>query len=124
MFKEIKNKLNAIKQELKKEDDYEKLITLRKERLELEAELLKLKKEYITHNEQANKIKIRKLNDHFKFLLGGIILRDNPDILKKYHTKEELEKLSFKIIDLKTDNSDVNNTEEITEEIIKKYFSN
>ena len=117
MFEEIKNKLNAIKDAVRKEQDYEKLITLRKQRLELEVELLRLKKMSIAHDEQAANIKIRKLNDHFKFILGGIVLRDNPDILKKYHTKEELEKLSFKIIDIKTDNN-------LNVDDIEKYFTN
>ena len=99
--KELVEKLKNIqlKMKNKKKDDYDEYLNLKNERLKLEAELNQLKKKYYSDQEQATKIKIRKLNDHFKFLLGGLVIRDNSKILEKYNTQEKLEKLKFKIVE-------------------------
>ncbi len=111
MFEELKNKINIIKKEMKSEKDDNKLIYLKKERLTLETEILALKKDEITRQERIKKIKLRKMNDHFKFVLGGLVLRDNPEILKKFSTQNELEKLDFTILKNEADD-------------IKEYFNN
>lgn len=53
-------------------DEYEKL---RDERIKLEVELAKLKKEHAIEEDRIIKIKQRKIIDHKKFIMGGLVVK-------------------------------------------------
>jgi hypothetical protein len=115
--KEINEKLKEVKTRMKatKKDDYDEYLNLKNERLRLEAQLNELKKAYYAAAEQVAKVKLRKINDHFKFLLGGLVLRDNPALLEKYNTKEKLENINFKL--------NINNNDDISEYFVDESKS-
>ncbi len=96
MKKEIIEKLKEVKTKIKtmnKKDDYEEYLRLRDERLKLEAELAEIKKKYYAAVEQSAKIRMRKGNDHKKFIYGGLIVK-----YFGYISAEELEKKLQNII--------------------------
>ena len=96
-IKIIRRNLNFIKNQLLSGKP-EELTSLRAEKLKLEGELLSLKKQKIYAAEVAQKAKMRKLNDHYKFILGGLVIRDNPSIIAGFPPKAELEKITFKAL--------------------------
>ena len=100
MFEDLRKSINDLKLKIKGIDKkvvLEEYLNLLKRKIELEAELNKKKSAYYAELAKIQDRKARKKTEHFKFLLGGLVLRDNPEILEKYISKEEIEKLNFKI---------------------------
>ncbi|MHB1645624.1 MAG: hypothetical protein ACYCSW_03840 [bacterium] len=110
---EIVKKLKEVKIKMKttnKKNDYEEYLKLKDERLKLEAELAKMKKEYYAQAEAAAKIKLRKGQDHKKFIYGGLIV-------KYFGIDIEPEKLEEKLKTITVNHSEdvKNNNDDITE---------
>ena len=100
MFEDLRKGINDLKLRMKGIDKkvvVEEYLNLLKRKIELEAELNKKKSAYYAELAKIQDRKARKKTEHFKFFFGGLVLRDNPEILKKYTSKEEIEKLNFKI---------------------------
>ena len=98
-IKEIRTKLKKIKIKTKNtKGNGEELSSLRAERLRLETELITLKQAALAAEAKVAKIRLRKAHDHFKFLLGGLVIRDNPGIIEGFPRREELEKMTYKAI--------------------------
>ena len=100
MWNDIRESIKNIKSKLKSLDKkvvVDEYLNLLKRKIELEAELNKKKSAYYAELGKVKDRQARKKTEHFKFLLGGLVIRDNPQILEKYTSKEEIEKLNFKI---------------------------
>ena len=100
MFEDLRKSINDLRLKIKGIDKkvvVEEYLNLLKRKIELEAELNKKKSAYYAELAKVKDRQARKKTEHFKFLLGGLVIRDNPQILEKYTSKEEIEKLNFKI---------------------------
>ena len=75
--KEISAKLTEVKNKMRevKKTDREEYSRLHDERLRLEVELAELKKSYAEQAAHAAKIKLRKIADHKKFIMGGLCVK-------------------------------------------------
>ena len=99
MFEEIRKNLTNLKSKIKKIDKkaaVDKYLILLKQKIELESELAEKKSKYYMEVSKLKDRQARKREEHFKFLIGGIVLKQNPWILEKL-SKEKLEQISFKI---------------------------
>ena len=99
MFEEIRKNLNGLKEKIKgidKKAAVEEYLSLIKRKIELEAELAEKKSKYYMEVSKLKDRQARKKEEHFKFVIGGLVLKQNPWILKNLN-KERLEQISFKI---------------------------
>ena len=103
MFDEIRKNLTNLKSKIKTidkkaaVDEYLKLI---REKTEIEAELAEKKSKYYAELAKLKDRQVRKKEEHFKFLIGGLVLKQNPQILKNL-SKERLEKITFIIEEIR-----------------------
>ncbi|MHB1646726.1 MAG: hypothetical protein ACYCSW_09530 [bacterium] len=108
-LKEVKTKMIATKK-----NDYEEYLKLRDERLKLESELARLKKQYYAEIEEAAKIKIRRGNDHKKFIYGGLCVK-----YFGYLDEKELEQKLQTIANHKVSDIDINTKDDDVVEYLK-----
>ena len=112
--KELMQEIKKVKDKMKmksKKDDYAEYLTLREERLKLESELNELKKVYFAGQAELAKNKLRKMQDHKKFIFGGLVVKyfgyiDEKELEKKLQNikNSEEDKLQNNIKNNEEDN--------------------
>lgn len=104
MFNKIRQKLNDVKSQIKKIDKktaIEQYLALTKLKAEIEAELNREKSAYYAEIAKLKNREARKKLEHFKFILGGLLLKIYPNIEKlQGKSGEELEKDFKEFIEL------------------------
>ena len=105
MFNEIRQKLNDVKMQIKtidKKTAINEYLSLLRQKAELEKKINDVRIKAI---EREKNKKQRNKNNHVKFLVGGVVVKHYPNILK-FSNDKDIETAIDKILKIENQNND------------------